>query len=77
VAEPELYIVRATDVLAAVLAGTGGCHYESPRQTESEARTLIRILLAATDVPEGPGPWVRPLAGGCRRVSLHAVTGGA
>jgi hypothetical protein len=73
VPEAELYIVYATDVLAAALAGTDGCQYESPPQTESEARTLIRILLSATDLPEGGGPWLRPLAGGCRRVSLHTV----
>jgi hypothetical protein len=73
VAEPQLYIVCATDVLAAALAGRCGCHYESPPQTESEARTLIRMLLSATDLPEGAGPWLRPLAGGCRRVSLRTV----
>ena len=76
-AEPELYVVCVTDVLATALAGSCGCHYDSPPQTESEARALIRVLLSATDVPEGAGPWLRPLAGGCRRVSLHTVTGGA
>ena len=74
-AEPELYVVCVTDVLAAALAGS--CRYETPPQREREARALIRMLLSATDVPDGAGPWLRPLAGGCRRVSLHTVTGSA
>jgi hypothetical protein len=69
--EREMYVVCVTDVLLPALVGHAGCHYESPPNPESEARLLVRVLLSSTRTPADAGPWLRPLAGRRRQVSLR------
>jgi hypothetical protein len=73
--EHQMYVVGVTDVLVPGLVGHAGGHYESPPQPESDARLLVRVLLALTHTPVGAGPWLRPLAGGRRHVALIRVAG--
>jgi len=46
------------------LAGHAGRHYESPPQSEEQARALIRLLAGIPHTFEGDGPWERAVAGG-------------
>ena len=67
------YRITATDYLVPALAGQAGSYYESPPQSERQARALARILLDLSAPPRGDGPWRRARAGGSRTVTLELV----
>ena len=68
-----LYVVEVTERLSTALSRRTGSEYESPPQPLDDARRLAALLLDAADLPEGDGPWRRPLAGGHRFVRLVRV----
>ena len=65
--------ITATDYLVPALAGQAGSYYESPPQSEQQARALARILLDLSAPPCGDGPWRHARAGGSRIVTLELV----
>ena len=65
------YRVLVTDQITPVLAGGDGRHYESPPQSEQQARSLVAILGGADHSAHG-GPWRQAIAGGQRIIELRA-----
>lgn len=65
-----LYVVEVTEQLSTTLSRRVGSEYASPPQSLEDARRLAALLLDAGELPEGEGPWRRPLAGGHRFVKL-------
>ena len=65
-----LYVVEVSEQLSTALSRRVGSEYTSPPQPLEDARRLAALLLDAADLPEGEGPWRRPLAGGHRFVRL-------
>jgi hypothetical protein len=65
------YRVLVTDQLTPGLAGVESRHYESPPQTEQQARALVSMLVGAGN-RDHYGPWRQALAGGQRIVELRA-----
>jgi hypothetical protein len=63
------YRVFVTDQLTPGLAASEGRRYESPPQTEQQARALLGILVGA-GTPDHSGPWRQAIAGGQRIVEL-------
>ena len=68
-----LYVVEVEDRLSSTLSRRSGGTYASPPQSLEDARRLAALLLDSEDLPEGEGPWRRPLAGGHRFVRLLRV----
>ncbi len=64
------YRVLVTDQLTPGLADGESRHYESPPQTEQEARALLGILVGP-GTADHPGPWRQAIAGGQRIVELR------
>ena len=64
------YVVEVEERLNAGLSRRSGHAYASPPQSLQDARQLAALLLDAEDLPDGEGPWRRPLAGGHRLVRL-------
>jgi hypothetical protein len=67
------YVVEVEDRLSAALSRRNGGDYASPPQSLEDARRLASLLLDTEDMPDGEGPWRRPLAGGLRTVRLVRV----
>jgi len=65
------YRVLVTDQITPGLADGDGCHYESPPQSEQQARSLVAILGGA-DHGDHRGPWRQAIAGGQRIIELRA-----
>ena len=63
------YRVLVTDSLTPGLADGQSRHYESPPQTEQQARELLSILVGAGT--HDPGLWRQAIAGGQRIVELR------
>lgn len=73
-----LVIVRVTETIDPVLAGHGGCTYQSPPQSRAQAAALVRVLLGRLEEPnDGRTSWTCAIAGGRRTVALVAVANGA
>ena len=53
------------------LVNRDGCHYESPPQSEQQARSLIAVLIGA-EIGDHCGPWREAIAGGQRIIELRA-----
>jgi hypothetical protein len=64
------YRVLVTDQLTPGLANGESRHYESPPQTEQQARALVCILVGAS-TRDHAGPWRQAIAGGQRIVELR------
>ena len=64
------YRVLVTDQLTPGLADGHSRHYESPPQTEQQARELLSILVGA-GTHDHPGPWRQAIAGGQRIIELR------
>ena len=67
------YVVEVEDRLSAALSRRSGGGYASPPQSLDDARRLASLLLDTEHVPDGDGPWKRPLAGGLRTVRLVRI----
>jgi len=67
------YVVEVEDRLSATLSRRNGRAYASPPQSLEDAQRLAALLLDAEELPDGDGPWRRPLAGGLRTVRLQKV----
>jgi len=65
------YRVLVTDHITPALANGDGHRYESPPQTEQEARSLLAVLVGA-DLGDHCGPWRQAIAGGQRIIELRA-----
>ena len=65
------YRVLVTDQITPGLAGGDGRHYESPPQSEQQARSLV-AMLAGADHSDHCGPWRQAIAGGQRIIELRA-----
>ena len=65
------YRVLVTDHITPGLATGDGRRYESPPQTEQEARSLLAVLVGA-EQRNHRGPWRQAIAGGQRIVELRA-----
>ncbi|HEX8085524.1 MAG TPA: hypothetical protein VF529_14625 [Solirubrobacteraceae bacterium] len=65
-----LYVVEVSEQLSSALSRRVGSSYTSPPQPLDDARRLAALLLDAPELPDGEGPWRRPLAGGHRFVRL-------
>jgi hypothetical protein len=65
------YRVLVTDHITHGLAGGDGRHYESPPQTEQQARSLVAVLVGA-DLRDRSGPWRQAIAGGQRIIELRS-----
>jgi hypothetical protein len=65
------YRVLVTDQITPGLADGDGRHYESPPQSEQQARSLVAILGGA-DHGDHRGPWRQAIAGGQRIIELRA-----
>lgn len=65
------YRVLVTDQLTPGLGNGESRHYESPPQTEHQARALLSILLGP-GTRDHSGPWRQAIAGGQRIVELIA-----
>lgn len=70
------YVVEVEDRLSTALSRRNGAAYASPPQSLENARRLAGLLLDYEELPEGEGPWRRPLAGGIRLVKLVRVERG-
>ncbi len=68
-----LYVVEVEDRLSSTLSRRNGGTYASPPQSLDDARRLAALLVDTEELPEGEGPWRRPLAGGLRVVWLMKV----
>ena len=66
------YRVLVTDQVTPGLAGGQSRHYESPPQTEQQARELLSILVGAGT--HDPGPWRQAIAGGQRIIELRGAS---
>lgn len=67
------YVVEVEDRLSTALSRRNGGAYASPPQSLEDARRLAGLLLDSEELPDGDGPWRRPLAGGLRTVRLVKV----
>ncbi len=65
------YRVLVTDQITPGLAGGDGRHYESPPQSEQQARSLVAMLVGAEHL-DHRGPWRHAIAGGQRIIELRA-----
>ena len=65
------YRVFVTDRTTRELVNREGCHYESPPQSEQQARSLIAVLTGA-EIGDHCGPWREAIAGGQRIIELRA-----
>ena len=68
-----LYVVEVEDRRSSTLSRRNGGSYASPPQSLEDARRLAALLLDSEELPDGEGPWRRPLAGGHRFVKLVRV----
>jgi hypothetical protein len=64
------YRVLVTDHVTPGLAPGDGRHYESPPQSEQQARSLLAMLGA--EHRDHGGPWRQAIAGGQRIIELRA-----
>ena len=64
------YRILVTDQLTPGLAEGHSRQYESPPQTEEQARELLSILVGPR-THDQPGPWRQAIAGGQRLVELR------
>ena len=64
------YRVLVTDQITHGLVNGNGRHYESPPQSEQQARSLVAMLVGA-DQPDRRGPWRQAIAGGQRIIELR------
>ena len=64
------YRVLVTDQTTHGLVNGDGRHYESPPQTEQQARSLVAVLVGAE--LRDHGPWRQAIAGGQRIIELRA-----
>ena len=64
------YRVLVTDRVTHGLANGDGRHYESPPQTEQQARSLVAVLVGA-ELHDHSGPWRQAIAGGQRTIELR------
>jgi hypothetical protein len=69
--DSRTYRVLVTDQLMPGLTGEENRHYESPPQTEQQARALV-CMLVGTSTRDHTGPWRHAIAGGQRIVELRA-----
>jgi hypothetical protein len=65
------YRVLVTDNITPELVNGAPRHYQSPPQTEQDARSLIAVLLGA-EHHDHRGSWRQAIAGGQRTVELRA-----
>jgi hypothetical protein len=65
------YRVLVTDQITHGLVNGDGGHYESPPQTEQQARSLVAVLVGA-ELRDHCGPWRQAIAGGQRIIELRA-----
>ena len=65
------YRVLVTDQTTHGLVNGDGRQYESPPQTEQQARSLIAMLLGA-EHGDHRGPWRQAIPGGQRTIELRA-----
>ena len=65
------YRVLVTDHITRGLVNSDGRHYESPPQTEQQARSLVAVLVGV-DRDDHCGPWRQAIAGGQRIIELRA-----
>jgi hypothetical protein len=65
------YRVLVTDQTTHGLVNGDGRRYESPPQTEQQARSLI-VMLVGTDHGDRCGPWRQAIPGGQRTIELRA-----
>lgn len=68
-----MYVVEVEERIDARLSRRTGMRYAAPAQDLAAARVLAALLLGLDEVPDGDGPWRRPLAGGLRVVRLVPV----
>ncbi len=68
--DAAVYVVEVEERIDARLSRRTGTRYAAPPQDLAGARVLAALLLGLDEVPEGEGPWRRPLAGGLRVVRL-------
>ncbi len=71
-----VYVVEVEERIDARLSRRTGMRYAAPPQDLGAARVLAALLLGLDEVPDGEGPWRRPLAGGLRVVRLVPVGAG-
>ena len=64
------YRVLVTDQITHGLVNGDRRHYESPPQSEQQARSLVAVLVGA-DHGDHPGPWRRAIAGGQHIIELR------
>jgi len=64
------YRVLVTDQITHGLVNGDGRRYESPLQTEQQARSLVAMLVGADQ--RDHGPWRQAIAGGQRIIELQA-----
>ena len=64
------YRVLVTDHITPGLANGDGRHYESPPQTEQQARSLVEVLVGVEHL-DHCGPWRQAIAGGQRIIELR------
>ena len=69
------YVVEVEERIDARLSRRTGMRYRAPAQDLAGARALAALLLELDEVPDGDGPWRRPLAGGLRIVRLVPAAG--
>jgi hypothetical protein len=65
------YVVEVEERISSALSRRHGTRYSAPAQSADDARQLAALLLDCEELPEGEGPWRRPLAGGHRLVWLE------
>jgi hypothetical protein len=65
------YRVLVTDHITPGLVSGDDRHYESPPQTEQQARSLLAVLVGA-ELRDHHGPWRHAIAGGQRIIELRA-----
>ena len=65
------YQVLVTGRITRGLVNRDGCNYESPPQSEQQARSLIAVLVGA-EIGDHCGPWREAIAGGQRIIELRA-----
>ena len=70
-ATPSSYRVLVTDHITPGLVNGDERHYESPPQTEQQARSLLAVLVGA-ELRDHRGPWRHAIAGGQRIIELRA-----
>ena len=70
-AHSSSYRVVVTDHITHGLVNGDGRHYESPPQTEQQARSLVAVLVGA-ELRDHCGPWRQAIAGGQRIIELRA-----